>query len=314
MPADMNTPINVIKQQIEAVPWYHTIDLGNGLCTPGAYDHRPYLDRYGIPTDLSGKTVLDIGAASGFFSFEMERYGAQVTAVDLPRWYDHDFGPNYQPDQSDEDAEIYLREPFEVAHHILGSKVQKKFMNVYDLSPETVGVYDWTFCGSLLIHLTDPLKALWNIASVTSEKAIIATSILPEDADRPVALMVGHHRGDGWWIPTRSCLELMAVAAGFSGIEWYSEFRLDLSDGSPGPYHGVLHAYKTQTGWTEKTEPSERLKQRTVPPSTDSRLAANQQEIARLQQRLAELESTVRGYENGRFIRLMRWLSRRLGG
>lgn len=310
----MTRQLDDIQQQLNTVPWYHTIDLGNGITTPGAYDHRPYLDQYGIPSDLTGKRVLDIGAASGFFSFEMERYGAEVTAVDLPRWYDHDFGPNYQPDQKTEDAEVYLREPFEIAHRILGSKVQKKFMNIYDLSPSSVGEYDLTFCGSLLIHLTDPVKALWNIASVTRQKAIIATPILQDDADRPLALMVGHHRGDGWWIPTRSCLELMAVAAGFTGIEWYSEFRLDFRDGSPGPYHGVLHAYKTPSGWTEKTKASDDLKYRPIPPSADTLLSAKQQEITHLQNKLTELETLVHGYENGRFMRSMRWLRRQFGG
>ena len=143
-----------IAALISSLPWYHTIDLGNGIVTPGHYDHRPYLHNYGLPDDLSGKSAIDIGAASGFFSFELERRGAHVTATELPGWMDHDFGPTYQLDQTPEQAQIYLQQPFEVARRALGSHVARKHINIYDISPETVGMFDIAFCGSVLIHLT----------------------------------------------------------------------------------------------------------------------------------------------------------------
>ena len=46
--------------------WYHTIELGNGLVSRGAYDHRPVVDRYGIPSSLVGKTALDIAREGNF--------------------------------------------------------------------------------------------------------------------------------------------------------------------------------------------------------------------------------------------------------
>jgi tRNA (mo5U34)-methyltransferase len=291
---------------VSSLSWYHTIDLGNNIVTPGHYDHRPYLHYYDLPDDLSGKSVIDIGAASGFFSFEFERRGARVTATDLPGWFDHDFGPNYQPDQTPDAAQIYLHQPFEVAKRILGSNVVKKQINIYDISPETVGEFDIAFCGSVLLHLTDPIKALWNIASVTKEKAIIATLITPDYPDRSLAIMNGYTSGDTWWIPTRACLELMAVCAGFVGIEWISDFRLDHRDGSPGPYHGVLHAYKTTAHWGPRTVHRDRIiaqqyqaveKQRR--PMDD--LIAREKEIE-------QLKAVIKGYESGRFIRFMRWL------
>src|SRR4051794_14553803 len=58
--------------------WYHTIDLGNGLLTPGTYDFREGLAGYGFEENLQGWKVLDIGPATGFFSFEFERRGADV--------------------------------------------------------------------------------------------------------------------------------------------------------------------------------------------------------------------------------------------
>jgi tRNA (mo5U34)-methyltransferase len=295
---------------IDSLTWYHTIDLGHSIVTPGIYDHRPYLHHYGLPDDLLGKSVLDIGAASGFFAFEFERRGAQVTATELPRWFDHDFGPNYRPDQTEETGQRYLHQPLEVAKAVLGSQITQKQLTIYDISPETVGMFDIVFCGSLLVHLTDPIKALWNIASVTREKTIIATVIMPDKEPRPLALMHGQMSGDSWWLPNRACLESLAACAGFVGIEWVSEFGLDFRDGSPGPYHGVLHAHKTTDTWTPRTVHRDTLPEQQHHSPVQPAEQQLHHDIAACQQEIARLQSLVEGYERGRFMRLMRWLNK----
>jgi len=195
-----------IEQEMNRLPWYHTIDLGNGLTTPGYYDHRPYLDAYGFPKELSKL---------------------------------------YQPDMAPDQAQEYLHDPFLFAQKVLKSKVSRKFINIYDISPETVGVFDLVFCGSVLLHLTDPIKALWRIQSVTKEAAILATVIHPLQTEEPLALFQGHQHGDVWWFPNRPAFEAMVKAAGFKGWEWFSEFRADLRGGQPGPYHAVIRAWNT---------------------------------------------------------------------
>ena len=65
-------------REVEAIYWFHSIDLGNGMVTPGAKSvetQQLQLEALNLP-DLSGKRVLDIGAWDGFFSFEAERRGA----------------------------------------------------------------------------------------------------------------------------------------------------------------------------------------------------------------------------------------------
>jgi tRNA (mo5U34)-methyltransferase len=297
-----------LAQLVKSLSWYHTIDLGNGVVTEGIYDHRPYLEHYGFPIDLRGKTVLDIGAASGFFSFELESRGAQVTATELPTWFSHDFGPNYIADRTEEGAQNYLHQPIAVAKEVLGSHIQLKYTNIYDITSETVGRFDLIFCGSVLIHLTDPIKALWNIAQVTQDKAIIATVVDPQEATRPIAHMVGQESGYCWWIPTRACLELMAVIAGFVGIEWYSEFQLNYRGQTIGPYHGVLHAYKTTENWSSKTVHRDEVLTRYSVAAGDSLIESLRHEIQAQQYELARLKALVSGYENGRFMRLMQWL------
>ncbi len=293
---------NDLLAAIQSLEWYHSIDLGNGVITPGHYDHRPFLKYYRLPEQLDGKSVIDIGAASGFFSFEFERRGAAVTATDLPEWFDHDFSPVYQPDKTADTGAAYLHQPFEVARQALDSKVRRKLVNIYDISPETVGTFDLAFCGSVLLHLTDPVRALWNIASVTREVAIIATVIEPDEAPHPAATFLGYQHGDVWWIPTRACLELMVVSAGFTGIEWISEFHLDYRDGRPGPYHGVLHAYKTAENWTPATLHRDEIirKYQTQPARS---LAQLDQENQRLSARLEE-------YEHSRLLQLAMRLRR----
>lgn len=242
----IGAPINSeLKKAVESLAWYHTIDLGEGVSTPGIYDHRPYLNCYGLPRDLSKKTVLDIGTASGFFAFEMERRGAEVTATELPTWMAHDFGPLYRPDMTPEQARRYLHDPFLFAHKTLGSHVRRQIINIYDITPETMGSFDLVFCGSVLLHLTDPIRALWRIQSVTKEVAIIAAVIHPLRSSEPLALFTGLDRGDTWWFPNRVALEAMVESAGFKGWEWFSEFRLDLRNGQPGSYHAVIRAWNT---------------------------------------------------------------------
>jgi 2-polyprenyl-3-methyl-5-hydroxy-6-metoxy-1,4-benzoquinol methylase len=294
--------LDVLRDRVRALDWYHTIDLGHGIVTPGIFDHRPYLPLYGIPEDLTGKTALDVGAASGFFSFEMERRGAAVTAIDLPAWEDHDFGPNYEPDMTRDQATRYLREPILLAREALGSQIEKLEMSVHDLSPETVGTHDLVFCGSMLLHLTDPIQALWRLKSVTRDMAIIATVIHPTSSGEPLALFVGHERGDGWWFPNSACFEAWLQSAGFAGWEWFSEFRLDYRDGQEGPYHGVVRAWTSLAGRRIlQAEPSSRIAAGTGRPA-----ASLQQRPSELDEEIARLRALVDAYERGRFMQWMR--------
>src|SRR3990170_8687518 len=77
--------------------WYHAIELAPGVVTPGLFDRRPYVERYELPADLTGKRVLDVGTQDGFWSFELERRGASVTALDLDDPGELDWPPRLRP-------------------------------------------------------------------------------------------------------------------------------------------------------------------------------------------------------------------------
>src|SRR3954454_24790747 len=76
------------KEQIatlDELGWYHSIELPDGTIIQGLQSIEQLRNRIAqlpIPDDLSGKRVLDIGAWDGWFSFEMERRGAHVVALD----------------------------------------------------------------------------------------------------------------------------------------------------------------------------------------------------------------------------------------
>jgi tRNA (mo5U34)-methyltransferase len=240
---------NDILQEMKKFRWYHTIDLGNGIVTPGEYDHRSVLKFYGIPEDLSGKTVLDIGPAHGFFSFEFERRNAKrVVAVELPRWSDHDTSPelkkNFRESRADDTSEDYLHGALEFAIRVKRSKVERMYYNVYQISPETVGVFDIVFCGALLIHLSDPLRALYAVRSVTGEYAIISTPIDILSLNLIAkARFYGTLLGQSYWQPNIKCLKQWCRASGFSRAEKVSTFRLTNEIQKAKSFHGTVKGF-----------------------------------------------------------------------
>ncbi len=114
-----------LQKRADALRWYHTIDLGQGVVTRGVDNTPERLARVHLPDDLSGKTVLDIGAWDGFFSFEAERRRAsRVVACDYYAWHGVGWGTGRGKDG------------FELARTALNSRVEDVALDVMDLSPE----------------------------------------------------------------------------------------------------------------------------------------------------------------------------------
>src|ERR1039458_7329122 len=84
---------------IENYYWYHTVELPDGLVTPGQYDFRRSLACFPFPEDMRGMRVVDVGSATGFFAFEFEKRGARVVSVELPSLYALDRFPGQDIDQ-----------------------------------------------------------------------------------------------------------------------------------------------------------------------------------------------------------------------
>jgi len=196
--------------------WYHTIEFPGGSRTPGLFDMPRALSRVGMPESLDGKRCLDVGTAEGFWAFEMERRGAsEVVAMDLGEWARVDWPPACA---SVPQGEMDVIPRFKLAHRALASDVEWIAGSVYDLSPETHGKFDFIFLGSLLAHLSDPVRALAAIRSVLEGELLVNDVVsLPLtllQLRRPAARLA-EAQHPVWWIPNVAGLQRLAEAAGY---------------------------------------------------------------------------------------------------
>lgn len=227
-------------------PWYHTIELPHGIVTNGAYDHRPLLPHYGIPADLEGKRVLDLGSADGFWSFEFERRGAKVTALDIETTADVDLPGPVRQLATQEELVDTITDGFHLAKRALGSSVEHRTGTIYDLDPDRLGRFDLVHAGDVLLHLRDPLGALEQIRRVTGGQALLSDVFEPDLPmstaweGRPALYLGGGNAA--WWRPALGTLVQMVADAGFSDVEVLTTYNLAASGERKGPWRAVLRA------------------------------------------------------------------------
>jgi tRNA (mo5U34)-methyltransferase len=211
------------RAAIEAVPlWYHTIEVAPGLVTPGWFDLRPIVDKMPWP-DVRGKRCLDVGTFDGFLAFELERRGAaEVVATDIASHEDWDLpwrlrqrDPQWLVEHYGEQKDL----GFQLAKRLLGSSVERVETNVYDLDPEELGEFDVVVCGSLMLHLRDPLRAMQAIRRVCRGQFLSAEQVdLPRSVlhrRRPTFRLDGLSDLFQWFIPNTAGHVRMVEAAGF---------------------------------------------------------------------------------------------------
>jgi tRNA (mo5U34)-methyltransferase len=213
-----------LRQAVEAHPfWYHTIDVADGVTTPGWFDLRPVVDQMPWP-NVRGKRCLDIGTFDGFFAFEMERRGAaEVVAVDVEDHLAWDWPPDYRDPALQRDAG-FSGPPkgagFRLLAELLESKVEWRPLSIYDLDPAELGQFDVIVCGSLLLHLRDPLRALEAVRTVcdgvllSSEQIELWPTIVGRG--RPWFTLNGSGRDCQWFTFNAAGHRQLLHAAGFS--------------------------------------------------------------------------------------------------
>ncbi|MGH9767760.1 MAG: DUF1698 domain-containing protein [Blastocatellia bacterium] len=162
-----------------------------------------------MPEDPREWTVLDIGAWDGFFSFEVERRGAsRVLATDSYSWDGGGWG---------------AKAGFDLARRALDSRVEDLKIDVLDLTPERVGVFDLTLFLGVLYHLRHPLLALERVASVTGKMLILDTHVDLINHTRPMmAFYPGREVNNdptNWWGPNPAAVEAMLKTAGFRDVK-----------------------------------------------------------------------------------------------
>ena len=175
--------------RIAQLPWFHIMTLASGLTTPGKIDPSKRLSRLGLPECLAGKTVLDVGAWDGFFSFEAERRGAvRVLATDSFSWSGEGWG---------------RKASFQLARDLLGSRVEDRDIGVLDLTPQSVGTFDWVLFLNVLYHMPHPLLALERVAAVTGGTLVVETHLDLTDCENPAIAF--YPDGEMWGDKTTYC-------------------------------------------------------------------------------------------------------------
>ncbi|HXA65836.1 MAG TPA: methyltransferase domain-containing protein [Bryobacteraceae bacterium] len=222
-----------ILDRIKGIEWYHTIDLGNGIQTPGRFNHIPLLRDYLLPERLDGMRALDVATMNGFWAFELERRGArEVVALDVANLGDLDLPPIQRARMTS--AELAVSGGgggFVAAREILNSKVERRTMTVYDLSPETAGKFDFVFVGDLLLHLMNPIQAAANICQVTSSVAHVVDCFSPY-LPKMTMQYLGAEQAT-WWGISLSALERILWDAGFKKVELLHKFKAPSQPGQP---------------------------------------------------------------------------------
>jgi tRNA (mo5U34)-methyltransferase len=220
--------------------WYHTMELAPGVVTPGWFDLRPIVERMPWP-DVRGKRCLDVGPWDGFLSFELERRGAsEVVCTDISSPAEWDWplllrrrGPAY----IEQLVGAKTGGGFEVARRLQGSSVERVEISVYDLSPERLGSFDVVVCGSLMLHLRDPVRALEAIRGVCEGRFLSAEQIRPGlTLLRRRSPLADFRSGDRcqWWIPNAAGHRALVSAAGFEIERIVRPYSIPLGPGHPG--------------------------------------------------------------------------------
>jgi len=227
----MAMTVTDLKQRVAAHRWYHSIDLGGGIVTRGIDDTPLRLARLDLPSSLEGRTVLDIGAWDGFFSFECERRGAaRVVATDYYSWHGSGWG---------------AKAGFELAREALGSHVEDVDVDVMDIAPGRLGTFDLVLFLGVLYHLRHPLLAIEKIAAITRGTLILETVVDLVGLGRPAMAFYPDRELNAdptnWWGPNQEAVVGMLKSAGFDDVRVVTP--------TPGPlYRGARAAWHRLRG------------------------------------------------------------------
>ena len=214
-------------------PWFHRIDLGDGIFTKTEsvmgepVDHPretwEVIQRC-LPADLTGKSVLDVGCNGGFYCVEAKRRGARrVLGVDGQRQHVR--------------QALFVRKA-------LGLDLEFRRFSVYDLQPATVGRFDITLALGLVYHLKHLVLALERLCEVTNELLIVETAIIPPEQTPPSFVQpLGQIRQKlhplfyaenppeakeqvyNWFLPSPEALSALLRNAGFEEVDVFSIVR-----------------------------------------------------------------------------------------
>ena len=224
MPAEHNgTSLGSATEIDRMGPWFHNLHLPDGRQTAPRHPlgDFPFVKWQQIephlPASLAGCTVLDVGCNAGFYSFELAKRGARVTAIDV-------------------DGHYLRQARWAAGEYGLADRIEFKQCSVYELGRRPAQ-YDIVWFLGVLYHLRHPLLALDILRGVARKQMVLQTLTCPGNSTRHVRENIGlmerhvmNRRGwprmafiehalendpTNWWAPNDACVEAMLHVAGF---------------------------------------------------------------------------------------------------
>jgi hypothetical protein len=215
--------------------FYHSLDLPEIGTVGGAWDLRGRFDDYIDHADLAGKTMLDVGTASGFLTFEAETRGGTVVSFDMDSKERQDFLP-YRGEPWYEDKARYreglnpgletLKNGYWLAHRLFRSSARVFYGDIYAL-PEELGSFDVIVAGCIMMHLQNPILALESLSRVSSDRIIVIDTISPQDDERVAYLQSRADDATGhiiWWVYTLGLYKEVFDMLGYDVVGWAQNF------------------------------------------------------------------------------------------
>lgn len=200
--------------------FYHVMDFPDGFVSKEAqWDLRKTADDYLGGVDVAGKSVLEIGPASGFLSLHMERNGAQVTCIEPPMDTFWDIVPYANIDlqtakQGFMEHIERIRNSFWYAHQAFGSKVRLFEADAYRL-PESLGTFDIGLLAAVLLHCSCPVQMIASVARRVKKTIIVTDLYWPDLGDQPVCRLhpdtTNTEIGTWWHFSPQFVVQYLAV-------------------------------------------------------------------------------------------------------
>ena len=190
---------------IDDCHFYHTVDVPGVGEVVGDWDLRPQTADMLGRVDFQGQRVLEIGPASGYLTYWMERAGADVTSIELPDDPGWDFVPYpdsvlapIMPDRRR--IMTRLKNSYWFMHEAFGSKAKLVYGDACNLD-DGLGEFDIAVLANVLLHTENPVRIIQECAK-RSRKIILCEMHYPELEGQAVCRLVPtaeNQTWDTWW-------------------------------------------------------------------------------------------------------------------
>lgn len=209
------------KQKAEKLKWFHSIKLSETYTTKGVVSGTHTAEyatqRFGIPKDLKGKTVLDVGCYDGLFSFEAEKRGAKVLGIDYYQFLDRENLSKAERATKAKEANA----TFALAKEVLKSKVD--FVETKLENFKSNSVFDVVFAFGILYHTPNPYGMIERLCELATERLIIETAIC--NSQLPTVEYRRGFVGDNtnYFYPSISFIQILLSEFGFESEVVYND-------------------------------------------------------------------------------------------